>query len=50
MDYIMGNDIAKAAAIDFGIQWSLWAVASILKTEKFYDLAGIRRHLLINIT
>ncbi|KAH3719620.1 hypothetical protein DPMN_062471 [Dreissena polymorpha] len=36
----MGNTFAKAAAIDFGIQWSLWAIASLLKTEKFYDLAG----------
>lgn len=38
--YIMGNNIGKAAVIDFGIQWSLWAIASALKTEKFYDLAG----------
>ncbi|EFX88076.1 hypothetical protein DAPPUDRAFT_305518 [Daphnia pulex] len=28
------------SAIDFGIQWSLWGLASWLKTEKFYDLAG----------
>lgn len=45
----MGNSLSstmfnsvytKAAVIDFGIQWSLWAVASLLKTEKFFDLAG----------
>ena len=30
----------KAAIIDFGIQWCLWAVSSLLKTEKFFDLAG----------
>jgi hypothetical protein len=29
------------SAIDFGIQWVLWGLASWLKTEKFYDLAGI---------
>lgn len=28
------------SAIDFGIQWILWGLASWLKTEKFYDLAG----------
>ena len=38
--YIMGNTLAKATALDFGIQWGCWAVASLLKTEKFYDLAG----------
>uniref|UniRef100_A0A0B6YER3 Uncharacterized protein n=1 Tax=Arion vulgaris TaxID=1028688 RepID=A0A0B6YER3_9EUPU len=36
----MGSSLAKAAAVDFGIQWSCWIVAAILKTEKFYDLAG----------
>ncbi|KAL3831371.1 hypothetical protein ACJMK2_023124 [Sinanodonta woodiana] len=37
---IMGNTFGKAVAIDFGIQWACWLVASIFKTEKFYDLAG----------
>lgn len=37
---IMGNPLSKAAAVDFGIQWTCWAVAAALKTEKFYDLAG----------
>jgi len=32
--------LAKTAALDFGIQWGCWAVAALLKTEKFYDLAG----------
>ena len=36
----MKNPLFTAAAIDFGIQWICWAVASILQTEKFYDLAG----------
>ena len=36
----MGSPLTKAAAVDFGIQWSCWAVAAALKTEKFYDLAG----------
>lgn len=34
------NNLLKAAAIDFGIQWACWAVAATFKTEKFYDLAG----------
>ena len=46
--YNMGNILSSvpkrplltAAALDFGIQWSLWVVASIYQTEKFYDLAG----------
>ena len=37
---IASNALVKAAVIDVGIQWGLWAVASLLKTEKFYDLAG----------
>ena len=44
MDFIeavMGNSFGKAAVIDFGVQWALWVVASALKTEKFYDLAGL---------
>ncbi|KAK7109803.1 uncharacterized protein [Littorina saxatilis] len=36
----MGNSVAKAAALDFGVQWGCWAIAAALKTEKFYDLAG----------
>ena len=44
----MGNIISSvskrplltAAALDFGIQWSLWIVASLYQTEKFFDLAG----------
>ncbi|PVD30676.1 hypothetical protein C0Q70_09950 [Pomacea canaliculata] len=38
--HTMGNTVGKAAALDFGIQWACWAVASILQTEKFYDFAG----------
>ncbi|KAK7493212.1 hypothetical protein BaRGS_00015549 [Batillaria attramentaria] len=36
----MGNSLAKAAAVDVGIQWCCWVLAAALKTEKFYDLAG----------
>ncbi|KZS12491.1 Uncharacterized protein APZ42_022630 [Daphnia magna] len=35
------------SAIDFGIQWILWGLASWLKTEKFYDLAGSSTFALI---
>lgn len=37
---MLDSPYAKAAVVDFGIQWSLWVVASLLKTEKFFDLAG----------
>ncbi|XP_065194270.1 uncharacterized protein LOC135825589 [Sycon ciliatum] len=36
----MGSGLGSLFAIDMAIQWSLWAVAAALKTEKFYDLAG----------
>ena len=36
----MGNMLVKCAVSDFAIQWSLFAVAAALQTEKFYDLAG----------
>ncbi|XP_060677062.1 uncharacterized protein si:ch211-210c8.6 isoform X2 [Hemiscyllium ocellatum] len=36
----MGSILVKCAMIDLTIQWVLWAAASILQTEKFYDLAG----------
>lgn len=39
-DLIMGSTVVKCAAADVGIQWAGWALASALKTEKFYDLAG----------
>lgn len=34
------NYLLKVAGIDFGIQWTVWAISSVLKTEKFYDLTG----------
>ncbi|XP_066564349.1 uncharacterized protein LOC136752723 [Amia ocellicauda] len=37
---VMGSALAKCALADLAIQWLGWAVASALKTEKFYDLAG----------
>ncbi|KAJ8308809.1 hypothetical protein KUTeg_013683 [Tegillarca granosa] len=38
----MGNILVKSAAVDFGIQLAGWGVASLLKTEKFYDLAALQ--------
>jgi len=40
MWFDMGNVVTKSLFVDFGIQWGLWILASALKTEKFYDLAG----------
>ncbi|XP_051865389.1 uncharacterized protein si:ch211-210c8.6 [Pristis pectinata] len=36
----MGSIVVKCAVTDLAIQWALWAVSTILQTEKFYDLAG----------
>lgn len=41
LDMTMGSTLAKCAVTDLGIQWVGWAVASVFKTEKFYDLAGM---------
>ncbi|XP_063300904.1 uncharacterized protein LOC134597477 [Pelobates fuscus] len=32
--------LSLGLALSLGIQWVLWAVAVLLQTEKFYDLAG----------
>jgi len=45
----MGNILVKSAVADFGIQWACFALASLLKTEKFYDLAGSGTFLLLAI-
>merc|ERR1712004_50407 len=44
---MMGSILTKSAALDFGIQWGLFAIAAALKTEKFYDLAGSSTFLLL---
>jgi len=34
------SKILALTGVDFAIQWGCWAIAALLKTEKFYDLAG----------
>ena len=46
LDAVMGNNVGKAAALDFGIQWCCWVLAAAMKTEKFYDLAGEKSFLI----
>ncbi|XP_030051319.1 uncharacterized protein C594.04c [Microcaecilia unicolor] len=41
------RELAQGAALDFALQWSLWALAALLKTERFYDLAGNVTFLLL---
>ncbi len=31
----------KLFMVDMGIQWAGWIIATIFKTEKFYDLTGL---------
>jgi len=33
--------------IDFGVQWVMWGISSLLRTERFYDLTGSSTFLLI---
>ena len=37
---VWDNNFVKIFAIDMGIQWAAWGVASYLQTEKFYDITG----------
>lgn len=46
-DPVMGSTLVKCAATDVGVQWAGWALASALRTEKFYDLAGNFSHKLL---
>lgn len=39
--------LAKCAAVDVALQWAGWGIASALKTEKFYDLAGSGTFILL---
>ena len=34
------NYFVNIFAIDMGIQWAAWGVASYFQTEKFYDITG----------
>jgi len=40
MTWIFDNNYLKIFAIDMGIQWTAWGVASFFQTEKFYDITG----------
>uniref|UniRef100_A0A672MEQ9 Uncharacterized LOC107598584 n=1 Tax=Sinocyclocheilus grahami TaxID=75366 RepID=A0A672MEQ9_SINGR len=50
LDMIMGSAVAKCAITDLAIQWVGWALASALKTEKFYDLAVSPAFCCINVS
>lgn len=41
------STLTRLAVVDFQVQWGLWAVASLMKTEKFYDLAGSATYILL---
>lgn len=46
--WVMGAGVVpRLAAVDFGVQWVLCVAAIVLKTEKFYDLAGSSTFLLL---
>lgn len=36
----MDNPLVELAAVDFGIQFCVFGVSALLKSEKFYDLTG----------
>ncbi|XP_040196205.1 uncharacterized protein LOC120929076 [Rana temporaria] len=44
----MLQDLSLFLGTSLGIQWILWAVAAILQTEKFYDLAGSGTFILLS--
>jgi len=43
----MGYPILTLAAVDFGIQWIVWAFSAYFATERFYDLTGSLTFLLV---
>jgi hypothetical protein len=38
----------KLFLVDMGIQWVGWIIATIFKTEKFYDLTGLKSLMILN--
>jgi len=40
MENVMAQTLLGTLVVDMGIQWFGWALAALLKTEKFYDLFG----------
>ncbi len=45
---VMSNNYARIFLGNMGIQWAGWAFATVLKTEKFYDLTGTAGKKLFN--
>lgn len=43
------SKILALTGVDFAIQWGCWAIAALLKTEKFYDLAGSSTFALLSL-
>ncbi|XP_071957290.1 uncharacterized protein [Antedon mediterranea] len=44
-----GNILAWSVGIDFAIQWVVFAISALLKTEKFYDLTGSGTFILLAV-
>lgn len=55
-DYIMWHQVTRLASshlvrtlgISMGVNWVGWAAASVLHTEKFYDLTGSLTFILLS--
>lgn len=47
LSYVEENVLVKAATVDTGIQWAMFAVSWVLRTEKFYDLTGAATNLFL---
>eukprot|EP01103_Thecamoeba_quadrilineata_P000564 TRINITY_DN10490_c0_g1_i1.p1 TRINITY_DN10490_c0_g1~~TRINITY_DN10490_c0_g1_i1.p1 ORF type:complete len:240 (-),score=33.48 TRINITY_DN10490_c0_g1_i1:30-749(-) len=45
----VASPLTKAGVIDLSVQWGAFAVAAILQTEKFYDLAGGTTFVLLSL-
>ena len=43
------SSLRQAAALDFGLQWGLFAVAAALRTERFYDASGSATYILLAV-
>ena len=43
------SSLRQAAALDFGLQWGLFAIAAALRTERFYDASGSATYILLAV-
>ena len=49
MDWLLNNELLRLLGVSLGVQWVGCTAAVLLKTEKFYDLTGKFRGLILRV-